>query len=412
MRTAQSVRARPSRQKGAVTVYVVLMLLIIMTLLVLTAAKYTYVEQQTTGADYRSQEAAEAASAGLEYALAWLDDNNECANCVYGTSMDFEGATVANVTMPELDYDGTGTSTGVGTGYSYKPTVALTRANNMAAGFLLVQSSLDTVASNAESGVSITGSEQVYVTQFNEFLTPAGKGAPPIIVNGPVLDIKGNPTIYPRVGGPAVLTVSSGNTDDIELGHFSIELCGGQLCEEGSYSANEISNADVPNYLAANDLSGSPGPQAWNMLFAIPLANAKAIAAAAGQSYSKANQVPDLTPQDSNYVPFIHYSGKNALHGTFGSMNYPVVIIMSHEECAKFNGGATIFGFIYYESPLGKCNGMGNATVFGTAVFEGKLEHANANTKFYDSANLGGGNPGGPLFADSAARIPGTWRDW
>jgi hypothetical protein len=55
---------------------------------------------------------------------------------------------------------------------------------------------------------------------------------------------------------------------------------------------------------------------------------------------------------------------------------------------------------------------MGGATVIGTGVFEGDAVKLNANTEFFDSANLGGGNPKGPLFLEYASLIPGTWRDW
>ena len=77
-----------SRQKGAVTVFIALALMIAMTMMALTAGKFAFVEQETAGADYRAQEAAEATSAGLEWAIAWLDDDHQCVNCVSGTSLD------------------------------------------------------------------------------------------------------------------------------------------------------------------------------------------------------------------------------------------------------------------------------------------------------------------------------------
>ncbi len=412
-----------SRQKGAVTVFVALILMIAMTMMALTAGKYAYVEQETAGADYRTQEAAEATSAGLEWAMAWLDDDNACVNCVSGTPLDIEGASVANVTMPNIVYDKGDQDAATGTGYEYNPTVTLTRGNNFALGFTLVQSTLGAVGGNTESGVTITGSEQVYITQWNQLLTPAGSNAPPIIVNGCLVNTTGNPTVYPTPAGPAILTVETAIPVDwndpnaptgycLDPGHLDVELCNGNTCGVGE-SGDPVTGSDLDDMLVGIDLTLNPHPQAWNYLFEISLPAAKQMAAEAGQTTDNKNDVVELQPTNADYVPFIHYTGKNPINSaTFGTPMYPVVIIMSHEDCPQFNGGATIYGILYYEDPLDKCNGMGGATVIGSGVFEGDATKLNANTEFYPGGNLTGANIGGPLFTENAARIPGTWRDW
>lgn len=411
-----------SRQKGAVTVFVALILMIAMTMMALTAGKYAYVEQQTAGADYRAQEAAEATTAGLEWAIAWLDDDNQCDNCVVGTPLDLEGASVANVAMPNIAYDAGDQDDATGTGYVYNPAVTLTKANNLAAGFTLVQSTLDTVTGSTESGITITGSEQVYITQWNQFLTPAGRNAPPIVVNGCMINITGNPTVYPTAAGPAILTVETDAPVDwndpnaptgscLDTGHLDVLLCGGDTCGVGE-NGNPVTGSDLEDYLTGVDLTLNPHPQAWNHLFEISLPAAKQMAAEAGQSTDNKNNIVHLQPTNDDYVPFIHYSGKNPMHGDFGTPTYPVVLIVSDEDCPQFNGGATIYGVLYYEDPLDKCNGMGGATVIGSGVFEGDAVKLNANTEFYPGGNLTGANVGGPLFTERAARIPGTWRDW
>ena len=412
-----------SRQKGAVTVFIALALMIAMTMMALTAGKFAFVEQETAGADYRAQEAAEATSAGLEWAIAWLDDDHQCVNCVYGTSLDLEGASVANVAMPNIVYDDGDQDAATGTGYVYNPSVTLTSANNFATGFTRVDATLDTVVGNTESGVTITGSEQVYVTQWNQYLTPSGISAPPVVVNGCLVNTTGNPTVYPTAAGPAVLTVATDNAVDwtdpnapagacLDPGHLDIMLCNDDVCAVGE-SGVPVVPPYLEDYLVGEDQSLAPPPQAWNFLFEISLPTAKQMAADAGQSTDNKNHVVELQPADGDYMPFIHYSGAQPLNvATFGTAQYPVVLIVSHEVCPQFNGGATIYGFLYYEDPMGTCNGMGGATVIGSGVFEGDAVALNSNTEFYPGGILNGGNVGGPLFTENAARIPGTWRDW
>lgn len=67
---------RLAKQRGAVTLLVVLILLIGMTMLSLTTLRTGMVEQQITGNDMRAREAFEGSEAGIEYGLAYLTNNS------------------------------------------------------------------------------------------------------------------------------------------------------------------------------------------------------------------------------------------------------------------------------------------------------------------------------------------------
>jgi hypothetical protein len=132
----------------------------------------------------------------------------------------------------------------------------------------------------------------------------------------------------------------------------------------------------------------------------------------AGQVYSNKQDVPT---GDAPNFPFLVYTGKNALNGgaTYGSPERPVVIILTDPDCPKFNGGARVYGFVYYAQVAGACNGWGGAEVVGTVLLEESATKFNANTGFYDMENLSGDPPTGSLFAiDDAIRLPGSWKDW
>ena len=406
----------PCLQSGAVTILVVLMLMIVMSVLALTTGKVVFVEQETVGADLRTQEASETASAGLEYALAWLDDGNDCVNCVEGTTLNFEGSTVANAAIPNITY--------ADSGYAYNPSVSLTKTED----YLLVSSSLDTVAGNTESGQTITGSEQVYVTLWNRYLTGDGVNAPPMVINGCLVNPVGTPDLFPSPEGPAILSLVTSTPVDwthadapdeptsciSPNGHMSVQLCDGAACGPDDKLGDEITdNNELQDHLVGEDLTLEPYPQAWNYLFKITLSEAKQLALAAGQTSSSDGDL-GLMPVDKNYMPFIHYTGSVPISTDFGTPDYPVALIVSDASCPHFNAGNTIYGILYYEAPDGDCNGFGGAEVIGSVVFEGDVEDLNANTGFFDSDNLvtGPGSDDDPLFGKEVARIPGTWKDW
>ena len=176
-------------------------------------------------------------------------------------------------------------------------------------------------------------------------------------------------------------------------------------------SASEVSTP--PDYLSGEDHSSDDEPRAWNYIFDIPLNEAKARAAAAGQVYSSDNAVPT---GPASTVPFVVYTGSTPFNGSgsriYGSVSEPVVLIMTDTGCPHLNGGVTVYGFIYYESDTGSpCNGWGGANVIGSVVLESDGADFNANSEFFDITNLDGGG-GGIVFLDDIARIFGTWKDW
>jgi len=64
-----------TRQHGAATLVVVLVLAMIMVVVSITTARTGIMEQKMTGNDLRAREAQEAAEAGLEYGIAWASKN-------------------------------------------------------------------------------------------------------------------------------------------------------------------------------------------------------------------------------------------------------------------------------------------------------------------------------------------------
>ncbi|NBC47920.1 MAG: hypothetical protein GVY22_08010 [Gammaproteobacteria bacterium] len=383
-------------QSGAVTILVTTILMMLVTGAALTVGRIGANQEATSAIDYRTREAKEAAEAGLEYALAWLRENS-CSGCT---------TTFPGDELPNLQ-----------SGYSLTPILTFADLPN---GYLRVTSTVE-----AENG-AIRSTAQQIVHQLYPYLTPDGANAPPIVVDGCLSDVKGTPDIFPRPDGIAIKTLATDNPghgfngDCLELGHFDVRICNSSGDDRSCTPAEGVgSGADVspacPGASCAyldGEASSLSEPKAWNYVFNISLSDAKTKATAAGQTYSKKQDVPTGDAPD---FPFLMYTGKNPLNGgtTYGSPDHPVVIILTDPGCPKFNGGARVYGFVYYAQTDGDCNGWGGAEIVGTALLEESAKKFNANTGFYSMKNLSGNPPAGTLFAiDDAVRLPGSWKDW
>ena len=394
----------PAHQTGAATLMVSAVLLLLLTIMSFTAARVGMQQQRLAGTDVRNREVREAAEAGLETALAWLREN-KCNGGACNPGACTEAPCFTNPASITMD-----------SGYTYD--LAVTFASRPGR-YLLVRSTAVTQEDN-----TIRGAVEHLIRQ-TDYLTINGHKAPPIVVDGCMTSPGGSPNIYPRPGGTAALSLATDTPGDgssgscLELdgtGHvFKIEV---QTCKDGPDRVTcglGGHGFDVPNpgnYLAG-DAMAIAEPKAWNYIFDIPYSEAKALAAAAGQVYASDTAVPNGPPGD---VPFIHYTADTPFSGNnpkiYGSPDKPVVLIMSGSSCPKFNGGVTIYGFLYYEAPAGGCNGWGGADIIGSVVFEDDVTDLNANTNFYDLLNLKGSETGDPILLDDVAKVLGSWRDW
>jgi hypothetical protein len=80
--------SRPGAQRGAAALIVVLLLFFVISLVAAYAGRNLIFEQKTSTNQYRATQAFEAAEAGLEWALAMLNDGRITAGCVPPSPMD------------------------------------------------------------------------------------------------------------------------------------------------------------------------------------------------------------------------------------------------------------------------------------------------------------------------------------
>lgn len=215
-------------------------------------------------------------------------------------------------------------------------------------------------ATATESGNSnLTTSTQTTVIQ--KMAVGAGPTAP-IVINGCITGVTGNPDIDNSYTTTEVQ--SSQSAACVQQGHF-----------------NSATGWDVDG----NAFTGS----AWDLTFGMSMAEMK--------QFSTINSNIHWVESSSPY------------HTSHGSLGPPIdAHILVFTNCAKFNGGPTFVGIIYY---LGPCatNGFGGAEVYGAVVIDGDATKFNSNTDFVYRPDVL--DALSTMLADVGSRVPGAWID-
>ncbi|MBK1645382.1 hypothetical protein CKO25_12155 [Thiocapsa imhoffii] len=339
-------------QNGAITLLVGLMLLMASSILTLGVVRLGIMEQRMANNELRAKEAHQAAQAGLEFARsqplprAGEETNTFPQPSLIEASGDYryqvlvrhdhiESCTRVRAHAQALDQDG------------------------------IAHPNISAVVSECQEPASL-------------LRTGFAGGAPPLVVNGCLGRITGNPRIHP-------------NRCDEEQTHEANPVCQpialvssqGMTClETGHLDLNE-------GVVVAEGFSGS----AWDYLFALDQASMRALA-----------DIPDSG---------VHWiTARTSWRGATGSPEQPVILIFDQAAgCPKFLGNTTLYGIIYYAEPS-ECDnqGWGAVTVHGSVILEGSLGALNANTELRHWSLL---SHAGPLArAGSRLSRPGSWRDW
>jgi Tfp pilus assembly protein PilX len=397
-----------ARQQGAATLFVVMMLAIIMAVISLTTARTGLMEQKVTGNDLRAREVQEAAEAGLEYGVGWAN-NNSIPNTVTCSSGSLPAGCPTLLT----------TVAGSSTGESYVYTLTYTKG----ADSVKVTSAAQGVADSSIAATSETVIKQTPMELFDLGMPMP----PPWVIAG---CITGAPTGTPdtfvlNATNPAVLSGTSSDPSCLPQGNLDVTVW-------TDANGNGVKDAGEEGAITGfnRDTFPCPGTHcAWNYVFKMDLQDAIDMATNAGHVYSgsipcgPANSSPSIyVINNSGPITGADISDSGSCTGTgvdektIGAPDQPILLIIpSANDCPRFNGGITIYGIIYFESAT-ECasNGWGGAKVYGSVIWEGDVDKPNANSEFIevDLEDDGDLNTVFNIGMDSAARIPGTWKDF
>lgn len=347
----------PRCERGAATLVTAIILLVAITLMTFASARVSVMEQKMSANDYRAKQAFEAAQAGIEHAIAVLNDPTTKATFIadnVNNSTNAEGSDGfidTTVALPaRLE--------GAGNVSRYN----VTFANTVMGKFTAIQITSTGTVGDPNPPAIIDA--QATVTQLIRASGPGGLPPEPIVNLGDtVLGGSANIINNTATGPAAGRAIRSGG---------EVKVCGG----------SRVTTGDGTSGISKNDseLAAMTGDQFFSKTFS---ASKEAIKSQALQ------YTPETCRCRGNYNTLLNgvqgqiiwITGEMQLNsGTVvGSPSAPVIIIVEGAQ-PQINGGATIYGMIYTIGNWNN-NGAGNMTLHGSAVTEGNFS-TNGNPTF------------------------------
>ena len=360
-------------QQGMTTLTISLIVLFLMSLIILFTSSNALFELKIGNNQYYQAKAQESARGGIAYATAWLVNGSNMSSIVW--SDDATGPSGNNQRATAATFPAVVSTQSIG---GNTVTVSLWR-NSVAPTILELMA---TVSGDGSSTVR----QKIL---FNSISTPntinLGTYAP-IVINGGLSGVTGNPSINPGTSGTAIATsTTQANSSLIDTGHLSL---GGGSINYGAFSGT-----------------------AWSFLFPNTTQ---------AQMKAAADYVTIFYYDDAAGASNIsNFSSLKTNKKVIGSSANPVILIFdSSITCVKINGGLTIYGVVYYSpNELAVCkgtNGWGGGTIYGSLVADSSITKLTANTNF-DSWTVNT-TPGvinlPPTVTKTIAKHSASWRDF
>lgn len=367
-------------QKGAATLFVVVVLLIVMAVIALMVGQKGLTEQQITGNDLRAKEAQAAAEAGLEQGVAFAASNVVPPSGA--TSISCTGPGVSQAGCPDLSNIVSNQTT---SGETYN--IANLTFQRVGAEFIKITS---TARGGADGGdQNISAKSTVYIKPGG-ILSSNATLPPPLVMSGCMTKSTGTPDIFPGEDGQAIITSQPETTPN---GDECLDHCGKGNCHVDIHGGTLKTSEPFP------DWDGDGNGTTWEYYFDVPVETY--------QEYAST----DLKTDPGLY--YITDSG-NQSNGTYGSIDNPSIIVFEN-GCPKFNGNTTIYGIVFFRDQ-NACvsdgmNGWGNVTIYGSIGVTGGVHQLNANIEIH-GVGSGTGLEVINQIPINASKLPGTWNDF
>lgn len=362
------------KQKGAATLLIAIILIVTSTLIIIFAGQQGAMLSKITANQTRNQQAYQAAEAGLEFGINYLQQNSATilANPVGGFIPAYNSASTQNVALT----DGS------------KFTIAYSNpvANNY--NLILIKS----------TGTNPDGTTRVVQQQV---------GAGSILQNNINNSItsKGDITI----SGNTAITNTSTNQNIDSGDDISISGNGGTYTQNGLQS--------YPGHLGSDATQNDPtlSSMTQNNFFAqffgtTSTATAQAKFANVYNNSSGTNYSSILNGKTGTTIWINQTGGTASLSGntTIGTAANPVLIVVNGP--LSISGNTIVYGFIFVIGATGITSVSGNTNITGGIATSDNLSMSGNTYITYDSSVLT--NLRNQSSMSFWAKVPGTWKDF
>ena len=421
-------RMSVSKQRGMATLAVSLILLLSLTVVGVTLSQSGVFQQRISGNDYRAKGVGNAAEAGLDYAINYLESNPPDWTAYSSVTMPAAAVTITLPTHYAID---SGIGSGSGTTADYNFSNPNTSASGVAYQVVSVQPKLVKVTAQAwlSANSTVTAKVSEYVTDTSDLTNLMHITAPPLVMKGCLgSDISGNPKLITHiVPSTGILTTDAAYKAAEQLGENCLETS-----PHGSSGFNLLCTAS--NGQKCTDPSPSHSgtyTDAWTYYFPTitrtemqSLSAAQANAVASGtmnENYSDCSSADPSAPKRTIYYLTKDYFAKNGKWQTnVGCSKYPVILVFAadpsdptYDPCNKINGGPTIYGVVFIDGtcPNEDAKGWGGTQIYGSLGINGNLNSFSSTAQISmlgtsSSTSVTTGLPG------AYAPVPGPWKDW
>lgn len=354
-----------SRMKGAALLIVTAILILAAVSYFIFSAGYVRLNTRTASNQYMNIEAYNAAEAGLQYGMAYLQANS--STIIATASAGKINDTLSAVTL----------------GNSSKFTVNYTNPTTSSYTLLTIKST------GTSSDGSSTRVVQQQVYQQTTSITYSAMSA-------------GNMTF---VGG-STLTNTVNNLNVETGGSFTINNGAYTVTSSGTSTTQGNIKSDVQQDVTS--LQGLTESEFFQSVFGESEASAQAQATATGTYYNNSVSGGDYSQTLSGKTGVTIYINQSSVtlgQGvTIGSAASPVTLIV--EGDLSIANGVTLYGFVYASGPSAGFNLAGGAVIYGGIASYGVMNISNGFKLTYETyPKIVGGST-------SYSFVPGSWKDF
>lgn len=360
------------KQQGAATLIITIIALFTITLIVLFAGNFGVMQQKTTANLYNSNQAYEAAEAGLEFAIPYLQKNQATirANKSGGyLSPPYSDSNTANVTLANNS--------------KYSIVYSNPTANN----YDLIKVTV--------TGTSADGTTTRVISQLVQYGGNLATVPTSTIVSQGTVNLAGNTSI---VNNETNITIASGTGVNLSGSSSTTTSTGGStpghVGSDITQNSSEL-NSTTPSDLFANYFGVS------SSIFKNNVTNYYS-------NNSNTNYSSTLNGMAGNIIWIDQTGGNATINGniTIGTPTNPVIIIVNGN--LFLSGTPTIYGLIYEMGGATETDVLGNVTMNGSLITSGTLNVSGSTVVNYNSTVLNILKNSNGYFA----KVPGSWKDF